>query len=286
MGESPEVIAARLPERRADSHKGDFGHALLIGGSRGMAGSISLSGMACLRSGAGLVTLAVPASSVDVVASFEPAYMTLPLADDLRGRLTFAGLPRLLTFAGKVTCAAIGPGLGRSTAVDHLVHALYQRLEQPLVVDADGLNALARKPQLLGSHTGPRVLTPHPGEFRRLLGSETRDSREALEAAAIEFAQRFNVVLLLKGQHSLITDGTTSVHNSTGNPGMATGGSGDVLTGVITALIGQGLSPLQAAICGARIHGRAGDLAAQELGMVSLTASDLVRHLSAAFQAE
>jgi NAD(P)H-hydrate epimerase len=269
-----------LARRAADAHKGDFGHVLIVGGSRGMAGAIALTGQAALRSGAGRVTLAVPDVCLDVVASFEPSYMTYGLPADKEGRLKLQASDALDELLTRATCVAIGPGLGRSSGVTRVVEKLYTTLHVPMVVDADGLNALAERG--VPAAAGARILTPHPGEFRRLCPRAPRE-RGDMEETAIRWAAKTAVVLVLKGHRSLITDGRHVAHNTTGNPGMATGGTGDVLTGVLAGLLGQGLQPLAAATLGAFVHGRAGDLAAAELGEVSLIASDLLRFLARAF---
>jgi NAD(P)H-hydrate epimerase len=273
----------QLAPRRPDSHKGDFGHALLIGGSVGMAGSISLSAMACLRSGAGLVTVATPAACQPTVASFEPSLMTVPLPCDGEGRIASAALARVRELANRATVVACGPGLGHSLEVTGFVAALYSELRQPMVVDADALNALSTLPDALKRHAGPRVLTPHPGEFARLV-RQSNLSPEQRTTAAVDLAGRAGIVILLKGHPTLVTDGARESLNTTGNPGMATGGTGDILTGVIAALLCQGLTPLEAAQLGAHVHGLAGDLAAAQLGQVSMIASDLLRYLPEAFQ--
>lgn len=278
-----ETSFPHLPPRRPDSHKGDFGHALLIGGSQGMAGSISLSAMACLRSGAGLVTVATPAACQPTVASFEPSLMTVPLPCDEEGRLASAALEKIREHAKRATVIGCGPGLGRSDDVTEVVSKLYKELRQPMVVDADGLNALSTLDDALPNHAGERVLTPHPGEFARLT-RQSKQSANDQSAAAIILAKSAQIVVLLKGHPTLITDGTRQALNQTGNPGMATGGTGDILTGVITALLCQGLAPFEAAQLGAYVHGLAGDLAAAELGEVSMIASDLLRFLPAAFK--
>jgi NAD(P)H-hydrate epimerase len=271
----------QLPPRRDDAHKGDFGRALLIGGSRGMAGAIALAGMSCLRSGAGLVKLAVPESIADLVAGFEPSYMTLPLPCDKAGRIKPRAIKQLAEPLAAATCVACGPGLGQSKKLLQLVRSLYETVTQPLVIDADGLNALAASEEGLASAAGPRILTPHPGEFARLAKSsgDAAKSRDEQVAAARDLAAEHGVVIVLKGHRTVITDGDRLATNETGNPGMATGGTGDVLTGVITALVCQGLASFEAAVLGAHIHGLAGDLAAAELGQVSLIASDLLRYL-------
>jgi ADP-dependent NAD(P)H-hydrate dehydratase len=276
----------RLAPRRADSHKGDFGRALIVGGSRGMAGAISLAGISCLRSGAGLVKLAVPDCILDAVASFEASYMTFAVPCDRAGRIKLKSARKLAEYLQSATCVACGPGLGRSKRLQSLVRELYESFPQPLVIDADGLNALSDANEPLGNPGGPRILTPHPGEFARLAkyGDAEKPSRDEQIKRAQELAASHQVVILLKGHRTIITDGQQTAENTTGNPGMATGGTGDVLTGIITALVCQGLSPFDAAVLGAHVHGLAGDLAANELGQVSLIASDLLKYLPAAFQ--
>jgi NAD(P)H-hydrate epimerase len=273
----------RLAPREADSHKGDFGRALLIGGSQGMAGAIAMAGMAALRSGAGLVKLATPSACQPTVAGFEPSAMTLPLACDAEGRIATAALAVIAELANESTAVALGPGLGRSDELVEMVCRLYATVKQPMVVDADGLNALARRPETLQRAGGPRVLTPHPGEFGRLIGHHEIPVAER-ENLAREFAKRTGTIVVLKGHQSVITDGVQLALNATGNPGLATGGTGDVLTGIITALVCQKLSPYDAARLGAHVHGLAGDLAASELGEVGMIASDLVKFLPTAWQ--
>ncbi len=238
-----------------------------------MSGAVALAGMAALRGGAGLVRLAVPDRCLETVAAMEPSYMTVPLP---------ATFEMILELAEPATVVACGPGLGRSDELNGLVRRLYRELAKPLVVDADGLNALADDPDVLKEPGGPRILTPHPGEFARLVGKKL--DTEDRESAAVELAAKCGVVLVLKGHRTLITDGKRQAKNTTGNPGMATGGSGDVLTGLITALGCQGLDPFEAAQLGVHLHGLAGDFAASELGEVSMIASDLVQFLPDAFE--
>ncbi len=273
----------RLPRRRPDSHKGDFGRALLIGGSQGMAGAIALTGMAAARSGAGLVKLATSAACQATVASFEPSLMTVSLPADAHGKIAGSAWSQLSEMAREATVVACGPGLGRSHELVELVGWLYKSLTQPLVVDADALNALAQQPDILAKPGGPRIFTPHPGEFGRLIGQDSISANQR-EKLARRFAEQTGGVVVLKGHHTVVTDGRSLSLNSTGNPGMATGGTGDVLTGIITALVGQHLSPLDAARLGVYVHGLAGDLAAAELGEVSMIASDLIKHLPRAWQ--
>ena len=275
-----EIPLPTMAPRPADAHKGDFGRAVLIGGSRGMSGAIGLAGEATLRSGAGLVTLAVPRDVLSIVAAYERSYMTFPLPSDNDGRIANGAFDAIMPLIGRATCVGIGPGLNRSSGVDELVLKIYRLTPLPVVLDADALNVLADHE--MPSAAGPRVLTPHPGEFRRLCPTAPRD-RQGMEQAAHQWASDHKVILVLKGQNSLITDGNRRAHNATGNPGMATGGTGDVLTGIITGLLAQGLSPIDAARLGAHIHGSAGDLARNELGEIGMIASDLLRYLPQAF---
>ena len=280
----------RLPPRALDAHKGSFGHALLIGGATGMTGAISIAGIACLRIGAGLVTLGIPQCSHIVVASFDPNYMTLPLPCDSDGRLNSDAETALSVLLMRASCVAIGPGLGRSDASDRVVANLFQNLEGPLLVDADGLNALSESKfwQEIVRGTIPpinrlRILTPHPGEWARLCGVSAKD-RAGQVAAANDLAARTKCIVLLKGNQTLITNGKDSFINSTGNASMAVGGSGDCLTGILAALVCQGMDGMDAVRLGAHLHGLAGDLAHEELGTPSTLATDLIRYLPAAFR--
>ena len=277
-----DIPLPRLPDRAAEAHKGHFGSALLVGGSRGMTGAVALAGMAALRGGAGLVRLAVPGGCLDTVAAFEPSYMTLPLPADSAGRISPEAFDTIGEWTDWATAVALGPGLGRSPGLDELIGRLYRELPKPMVVDADALGALATRPEVLGQAAGPRILTPHPGEFARLIGN--RLAGEEARTAAVELAARCGIVLVLKGHRTLTTDGTRRAKNASGNPGMATGGTGDVLTGLITAMVCQGLDPFEAAQLGVHLHGLSGDCAATELGEVSLIASDLVEFLPDAFE--
>ena len=274
-----------LPVRTADAHKGDCGRVLVVAGSRGMSGAACLAGTAALRGGAGLVTVAVPEGIVSIVATYEPSYMTLALPEDSHGRIRTGAMARLNEALSSQTAVAIGPGLGQSAGLLDLVGELYTSSPLPLVVDADALNLLAKRPYLLTRPEGgaPRILTPHPGEFARLTGLETTVIQKDRQSHAVEFARKYRVVLLLKGRETIITDGVRMAVNTTGNSGLATGGSGDVLTGLIAALLGQGMAPLDAAHLGAHLHGIAGDLAAEEMSKPGLIASDLLHFLGRAW---
>ena len=285
----------QLPLRDANSHKGDFGRVMLVGGSQGMSGAIAMAGLACLRSGAGLVTLGVPRCIQAQVAAFSPAYTTRGLTDDEPGVLYWANCFDLEQNEDDFDVWAVGPGLGAPSMTGDLVGRMYRDFTSPLVIDADGLNGLASYLERYGERPeellAPRILTPHPGEFARLIDDQTLAAhacggdQQRVDAAAA-LADRHGAgrtVVVLKGARTVITDGERFAINPTGNPGMATGGSGDVLTGVITALIAQGQSPLDAARLGVHLHGAAGDLAAERVGQVSLVATDLIDSLPTAF---
>lgn len=277
-----KLLAPREPE----SHKGTYGRVMIVGGSRGKAGAPALSGLAALRSGAGLVTVVVPRNVQDLVAGFEPSLMTAGLGDAACDVFQQGSLAETLELAKNQTALAVGPGMGTEPTTQRLIHALYHKLVQPTVVDADALNALAQWPEGLVHPGGPRILTPHPGEFGRLAEQCADNPNERAEQAArlCRKDRTGQTLVILKGHHTIVTDGQRVSFNQTGNPGMATGGSGDSLTGILTALLGQGLSPWDAARLGVHVHGLAGDLAAEELGEVSLIASDIVDYLPRAFQ--
>lgn len=274
----------QLPSRAVDSHKGSFGRAVIIGSSVGMSGATALAGLGALRGGAGLVYLACPKSVWAAVAAIEPSYLTLPMPEDLHGRLSLAAVPDLVAAVKNADAVAIGPGLGQSDDLREVVTQIVRTTDVPCVVDADALNLLVGRLEVLESARSVRVLTPHPGEFARLTGLSTAEVQASRENLAVQFAQRHRVVLVLKGAGTVITDGQRITINQTGNPGMATGGTGDVLTGLITSLIAQGANPFDAACLGCHLHGLAGDLAAEELSPPGLIASDLPRYLPQAWK--
>lgn len=283
-----------LKARQVDTHKGHYGKAFLVGGSTGMAGAIGLAGMAALRGGSGLVTLGVPVSCLQVVASYDPCYITWPLPEDDHGMLSRDTWRLLDARLEEFNCWAVGPGLGRSPGTADLVAWVYENVSQPLVVDADALRMLAQRPESLDRPGGARILTPHQGEFSTLKEASeiawsgepasATDSRLQDEHLAEQMAARYDVTIVLKGHHTLVTDGVQSYRNQTGNPGMATGGSGDVLTGLITALVCQGMEAMTAACLGVHVHGRSGDLAAVQVGQVGMTARDLIEFLPLAIE--
>ncbi len=271
------------PRRPDDAHKGTFGRVLIVAGSRGMSGAAALAGLGALRGGAGLVFVAVPAGILPIVASIEPSYLTIPLAEDDDGRINGRSESILTELSREHDAIAIGPGWGQSDGLTNLARRLFAAVEVPMVIDADALNALARGGDSFRDHAGPRILTPHPGEFARLTSSDVKTVQANREELAAAFARSNGVVLVLKGQGTVITDGERLAVNATGNSGMATGGTGDVLTGLIAALLAQGMPPFDAARLAAHLHGLAGDLAAAELTKPALIASDLPRYLPAAW---
>lgn len=293
MHAAAHVVPSDLPRlalRGRATSKRDYGRVVIVGGATGMAGAPALAGMAAAKSGAGLVEILVPDVVATITAGFDPCLMTRGLPSGPDGTFASTAGPLLEERLTAATVVAIGPGMGRSAAVAAIVHGLWRDLPQPAVFDADALWAIAQmEPSRPAHHAGPRVLTPHTGEMLRLLGSDAQSpqasSRGWLEARATEIAATIDAIMVLKGPGTLVTDGTRQVHNETGNPGMATGGTGDVLTGMIAALLAQGLSPFDAARLGAWIHGRAGDLAAATIGEISMTARDLLDHLPTAFRA-
>lgn len=275
-----------LPPRDPAGHKGTYGRVLLVGGSRGMAGSIALSGISSLRAGAGLVTVATPRVIQPIVAGFSPLLMTVGLADD-DDRFAHDALPPLQDLAGGADVVAIGPGLGQSASVRSLVAALTRHVPKPMVVDADALNALAELEGGLESPHGPRILTPHPGEMRRLMGHEIGETDDDRLLAATTLAKADpagQTIVVLKGHRTVIAAGDRFAINTTGNPGMATAGAGDVLTGIIAGLLAQGMEVWEAARLAVSLHGTAGDLAADQKGETSVVATDLIELLPAAMQ--
>ncbi|HUT34776.1 MAG TPA: NAD(P)H-hydrate dehydratase [Planctomycetota bacterium] len=269
--------------REPAAHKGQFGHVLVLAGSTGFAGAACLAADAALRSGAGLVTLGVPASLLPIVAAKLTACMTHPFHEVPDGALALGALPDILAFAERCTVVALGPGIGRRRSTAKLVHALIPSLGKPLVLDADGLNALEDCAEMLGSARAPVVITPHPGEMARLAGLPASEIQARRPEVAAAFAREHSVVVALKGHQTVVSDGASTYVNETGNPGMASGGTGDVLTGMVAGLLAQGLEPFAAACLAVHLHGLAGDLAAEETGQCSLTATDLLSCLGRAF---
>lgn len=273
----------KLPPRRPDSHKGDYGRILVVAGSRGMAGAAVLASLGAYRAGAGLVQIAVPDSVVPTVSASQLC-ATVAALPDKAGALGAGAAEEVTRHLDRADVLAMGPGLGTAPATVEEVRQIVRLSTKPMVLDADALNAFQDHPDLLARGSAPRVLTPHEGELGRLTGIPVDAVRRDRRRAAEEAARRFFAVVVLKGDGTVVTDGKRTAINETGNPGMATGGAGDVLTGIIAAFIGQGLAPWEAARLGVHLHGLAGDLAARKTGMVSLMATDIAESLGAAFR--
>lgn len=269
-----ETVLSLLPDRNPWGHKGEFGKLLLLCGSRGYTGAAFFAAMGALRSGAGLVFLGVPESIyvIEAVKLNEPVIFQLP---DVDGRLSADAVPEILSRLPRMDAVLVGSGLGQSEGTLAVVRAVLEKAECPVVVDADGINVLRAHRDLLRGRKSPTILTPHDGEFARLGGIIGEDRM----AAAAALADDLGCVVLLKGHETCVTDGTDGYINPTGNSGMAVGGSGDVLAGVITALLGAGLPPLEAAACGAWLHGAAGDRCAAELGQYGMLPTDMLSAL-------
>lgn len=264
------TIRTLLPVRARDTHKGDYGKLLLLCGSRGFTGAAALAARGALRSGAGLVYLAVPESiyAIEAVKLTEPVVLPLP---DMDGMLCAASIPKIAELLPKMDAVLFGSGSGIDRGTEEVLLYLLKNCECPLILDADGITLAAKHKDILRGREKPTILTPHDGEFARL---SPPDMPRIDQTMAL--ARELGVILLRKGHRTLITDGTVCFENQTGNPGMATGGSGDVLAGVILSLLGQGVPPLEAAAAGAWLHGAAGDLAAERWGEYGMLPGDMV----------
>ncbi|MCD4830923.1 MAG: NAD(P)H-hydrate dehydratase [Anaerohalosphaeraceae bacterium] len=275
----PELIT-----RPADGHKGDFGKICIVAGSTGFSGAAAIAARAALRSGAGLVRVALPKSILPFVASLEPCFTTLPLPEDSDGKINAKAAGHLLKAADDNDVLAFGPGVGVSLGVKQVLQNLLSLENLRLVIDADGLNNLAKLSGWQSSCKASVILTPHPGEMKRLWHSMLREQMPTdRTACAAMLAEKAGAVVVLKGSETVISDGEKFYVNTTGNPGMATAGAGDVLTGIITALCGQGLNNFDASVLGVYVHGLAGDLAAEIKGQTSLIATDIIDYLPEAF---
>lgn len=284
-------VLSLLPKRPKYSHKGTYGHVLLLAGSRGKTGAALMAARACLKTGAGLVTIAVPETTVNAFQSRVTEEMVLPLPDKGNGTLSYAACDVILQFIKqRADVLATGPGLSVDDEISRLVCRLISEAGIPIVIDADGLNAVAGKGSVLRNAEAPVILTPHTGEMGRLLQGVRGKAQGAKEIeqdrikTALSFSRKTKTYLVLKGAPTIIAapDGDTFI-NTTGNPGMATAGTGDVLTGMIAALLAQKLTPRDAAIAGVYMHGLTGDVVAREKGEPSLVASDIIRAIPGVF---
>ena len=274
----------KLSQRSPAGHKGDFGRVCIIAGSVGFSGAAAIAGTSALRSGAGLVRVAVPQSILPIVAVLEPCFTTIPLPES-DGKISGKAVKTILKAVDENDVLAFGPGVGIGPGVKTVLETLLKIENLKLVIDADGLNNLAKLGDWPNLCKADVILTPHPGEMKRLWNGLLRKPiPQDRETAAIEFAAESGVTVVLKGDGTVVADSEKFYTNTTGNAGMATAGAGDVLTGVISALCGQGLGSFDAAVLGVYVHGLAGDLAAEESGQVSLIATDIVDMLGQGFK--
>lgn len=269
-----QSVLTMLPDRDPSGHKGTFGKILLLCGSRGFTGAAYLAAMGALRAGSGLVYLGVPESIYDIeaVKLNEPVVFPLP---DQDGKLSTEAIPKILERLPAMDAVLVGCGLGVSAGTLTVVKAVLKQAACPVILDADGINVLSGHTNILRGRRYPTILTPHDGEFLRAGGKLSEDRM----ASAADFAAEYGCILLLKGHRTCITDGKIRYRNRTGNPGMAVGGSGDVLAGILAGLLGQGVDPLKAAACAAWLHGAAGDLCAHELGQYAMLPTDMLNAL-------
>jgi ADP-dependent NAD(P)H-hydrate dehydratase / NAD(P)H-hydrate epimerase len=272
--------------RKPESNKGTYGHVLVVGGSTGKSGAPAMTGMAALRTGAGLVTVASPTAVQPLVAAAMPELMTEALQENATGALSVLALERFREIAKGKTVIAAGPGASMDPEAGQLLRAIFDRSEGPLVLDADGLNAFVGHLAQLDGKRRPLVLTPHPGELSRLTGASVAQIQADRIGAARKFAAQHRAYVVLKGHRTVVAEPDGEVWiNTTGNPGMATGGTGDILTGMIAGLIAQFPNEIVRCVVGTvHLHGLAGDLAVQELGEMPLIATDLVRFLPPAIR--
>lgn len=275
-----EEVAAMLPRRAPDAHKGSSGRVLVVAGSTGLTGAAALCSRAAMRAGAGVVTLGVPATLNAIMEAKLTEVMTLPLPDEGEGSLAAAALEAVLEELEGYDVLALGPGLGTSPGTREAVIGLLRQADKPVILDADGINCAAADSAALSGRKKGTVITPHPGEMGRLLGREAADVQSSRLEAVAEAARVFGCIAVLKGANTLVASAEGPIHlHALALPSLATAGSGDVLTGCTAAMCAQGLAPLEAALCGVFVHGRAAELAAHMVGPVGMVAGDIVSHL-------
>ena len=271
--------------RPKDANKKDFGRIFILAGSKGLTGAAALTSFAALRAGAGLVTLGCPDKVYSVLARRYPEVMVRPFPSTSAGSLSEKGFKEISNFLKNQDILSIGPGLGRHTSTQKLVRRLAVQSPVQVVIDADGINAFQGKVSWFKKFQRPPILTPHPGEFTRVFGGKKPEGDRERKKRALETAKKFNVILVLKGYRTVVAAPKGQIFvNPTGNPGMAKGGTGDVLTGMIAGILGQGVKPYDAACSGVYLHGLAGDLAAKKIAQVSLVATDMIEFLSGAIR--
>ena len=274
------LLPAQLYKREFKTHKGDYGHVFVVGGSLGLTGAVCLAAQSALRVGAGLVTAGIPESLNNIFEIKLTEVMSLPLPETQNAALSLKAYADINEFAKKIDVIACGCGGARHSSTQKLFQRLVREIDKPLVVDADGINALSQKREVLEKrNTSHVILTPHEGEFSRLTGEDCGVIRKKRKELAKRFALRYNLILVLKGDKTIVTDGQKFFENTTGNPGMATAGSGDVLTGIISGLVAQGMECYKSACLGVYLHGLAGDCAAGDISQACVVASDIIKYL-------
>jgi len=275
-----------LSQREPNAHKNDFGHILILAGSSRMLGAAALSALSAMRSGAGLVTVGIPnILNLALQKKLSPTIMTLSLPQTKNQTLSISAYSKIKKFSASVNVIALGPGLTQNQSTRKLILKIIGSIKKPLVIDADGINALVGHISILKKTSALKILTPHPGEMSRVSGLSKKSIETNREKISRQFAREYNCILLLKGRRTIVASPKGEIYiNKTGNPGMATAGSGDVLTGIVAAFLAQGLSGFDAAKYGAYIHGKAGDLAAKEKGVISLIATDIIEKIPMSLQ--
>ncbi|MFH1778285.1 MAG: NAD(P)H-hydrate dehydratase [Candidatus Omnitrophota bacterium] len=277
-------ITNLLPKRKIDSHKGDYGHVLVLAGSVGMTGAAYLCSQAAIMSGCGLVTLGIPRSLNKLMEIKLTEVITKPLTETREQTLGLSAYAEILRLTEKIDVLIIGPGLSTNLETQLLVRRLIKSIKKPMVLDADGINALIGSPGMLKKTNVPFVITPHPGEMAKLIGVNPQSLINERKNIAKSFAHDYRVTTVLKGHRTIIASPDGSIYiNETGNPGMATAGSGDILSGMIGSFMAQGIQVFDAAKLACYLHGLAGDLAASEKGEYSLIAGDILKRLPDAF---
>jgi NAD(P)H-hydrate epimerase len=274
-----------LKNRPRDGHKGTFGKVAIIAGSTGLTGAACMASISALCSGAGLVTLGIPASLNPILEEKLTEVMTVPLEDKGQGHLIPESLEDVAELLKDKDVLAFGPGCGKSSGVFEILRHIFGQIHISIVIDADGLNHISKDMNLLKDHRAAVILTPHPGEMSRLTGIALQDILKRPVETAVDTARKYNVIVLLKGAATVVADPSGKTYiNTSGNSGMGKGGSGDVLTGMIASLVAQGYSPFDAAVYGCYIHGRAGDEAAAQLGEVGMIAGDIIDAIPRTFK--
>lgn len=275
---------ATLPERSRDFHKGNAGRILVIAGSAGMTGAGAMASRACLRAGAGVVLWAIPKSLNLVAEMLEVEIISLPIPETPTGSPAMDAREILVEAAREADCVVLGPGLPVAGDTGELMRLLIPEIYPPLLLDGGALSAIGTELMIIRKRTSPTIITPHPGEMARITGKTIEDIQGKRKDFAVKYAKLTGAVVVLKGEGTIVTNGTDVYINETGNPGMATAGSGDVLCGVVAALVGQGLSPFDAAKLGTYLHGVAGDLALEAKGIHGIISSDMIELLPNAFR--